>query len=203
VRGISTLRGQVDWVNFLAAHGAPVSRPVPSQRGVLVEQLPINDTFVSVVCYAHLPGEQPDVPTLTAEQWQTWGQVLGRLQALSAQYTPAQQHGRIEPWDAGMLRDRQAIPADQTLVLEKFDGLLRSLYALPKDQQSYGVIHGDFQAINLLVDKGVFWVIDFDACEYNWFIADIATSLYFALLKTRGDEYLCGYPGVQPGGAAR
>ena len=31
VRSFSTLHGQVDWVNFLAEHGAPVSRPVPSR----------------------------------------------------------------------------------------------------------------------------------------------------------------------------
>ncbi len=181
VRSFSTLQGQVDWVNFLARHGAPVSQPIPSQRGVLVEQLPVNDTVVSAVYYTHVPGERPEGRSWTAELFQTWGQVMGKLHALSAQYTPSPQHGQIDHWDESMSRDRSVIPADQQRVLERFDGLMQYLQALPKDQHSYGVIHGDFQANNLRLDQGMLRVIDFDACEYNWFVTDIATSLYFAL----------------------
>ena len=181
VRSFSALQGQVDWINFLAAHGVLVSRPVPSQQGGWVEQLPINDTFVSVVCYERVPGERPVVPTLSAEQWQIWGQTLGKLHALSTQYTPAQPHARIDHWDASATRDRQTIPADQTLVLEKFDALQHYFQALPTDAHVYGLIHNDLQANNLCLDNGRLWVIDFDGCEVNWFIFDIGTSLYFTL----------------------
>jgi len=179
-RSFSTLQGQVDWINFLAAHGALVSRPVPSQQGGLIEQLPINDTFVSVVCYEHVPGARPAVPTLTAEQWQIWGQTLGKLHALSTRYTP-QPHRRIDHWNASATRDRRTIPADQTLVLEKFDDLQYYFQTLPQASHVYGLIHNDLQANNLFLDNGRLWVIDFDGCEYNWFIFDLATSLYFTL----------------------
>ncbi|MDQ2996825.1 MAG: phosphotransferase [Chloroflexota bacterium] len=177
----STLQAQVDWVNFLAAHDAPVSHPVPSLHGVFVEQLPINDTFVSVICYECVPGERPEGTALTAELFQTWGEVLGKLHALSTQYTPPDLHAPIDHWDEGIIRDRQVIPADQTIVLKKYDALVEDAYALPKDQHCYGVIHGDVQANNLRIDQGVLRVIDFDNCAYNWFVTDLATSLYFTL----------------------
>jgi Ser/Thr protein kinase RdoA (MazF antagonist) len=181
VRSFSTLQSQIAWVNFLTAHGVPASRPVPSRQGLLVEQVHIADTLVSVVCYVCVPGDRPEGKTLTAELFQMWGQVLGQIHALSTQYVLPQQHEPIDQWYEGAQRDRRVIPADQRMVLEKFDALIQYFHALPKDQQSYGLIHGDFQANNLRVDQGVLRVFDFDACEFNWFVSDIATSLYFTL----------------------
>jgi Ser/Thr protein kinase RdoA (MazF antagonist) len=187
-RSFSTIQGQVDWVRFLVEHGVPASRPVASLRGVFVEQLPINDTSVSAVCYRSVPGERPQGLTLTAELFQAWGQLLGKIHALSTRYTPSQQNGRVGQWFEGATRDKRAIPADQRLVIEKHDALMHYVQALPKDQQTYGLIHGDFQANNLRVDKGVLSVFDFDDCEYNWFVSDLATSLYFALWETPANQ---------------
>lgn len=58
---------------------------------------------------------------------------------------------------------------------------LRCLTDNPEDGVYYGLIHNDLQANNLFLDNGRLWVIDFDGCEYNWFIFDLATSLYFTL----------------------
>ncbi|MEZ4737066.1 MAG: phosphotransferase [Caldilineaceae bacterium] len=179
-RSFASLQAQVEWVNFLAAHGALVSRPVPSQQGRLIEQLPNNDSFVFVVCYVHVPGARPAVPTLTAAEWQLWGQTLGKLHALSAQYTP-QSHGHTDHWNTRASRDRSTIPADQTLVLEKFDALQQYFQTLPQEPHVYGLVHNDIQANNLCLDNERFWVIDFDGYEYNWFVFDLATSLYFTL----------------------
>lgn len=188
VRTFAALQAQIDWVNFLAEHGVPVSRPVPSQQGGWVEQLSFNNSFVAVVCYEHVPGERPAVPTLSAEQWQTWGQTLGKLHALSTHYTPHSQYASLAHWDASAAHDRATIPVEQMHVLEKFDALQQTLQALPTDPQVYGVVHGDVQANNLCLDQGRLWVIDFDACGYHWFLLDIATSLYFTLWERPADQ---------------
>jgi Ser/Thr protein kinase RdoA (MazF antagonist) len=180
-RSFATMQSQVDWVNFLATHGAPVSRPVPSRNGAFVEQLPINDAAVSVVCYEHVPGERPKEATGTAELFQRWGQVMGQIHALSTRYRPAQRFAPIRAWDEDPTCARRHIPADQTRVLEKFDTLFGYFYTLPKHPQVYGLIHSDLQANNLRVQQGKIWVIDFDDCETNWFVADLATALYFIL----------------------
>lgn len=188
VRTFAALQAQIDWVNFLAEHNVQVSRPVPSQQGRLVEQLPFHHSFVSVVCYEHVPGERPKVPTLPAKQWQTWGQTLGRLHALSIRYAPPPSYTPIDPWNASAVHDRRAIPADQTLVLEKFDALQQTFHTLPAGPQVYGLIHGDVQANNLCLDNGTLWVIDFDGCTYHWFMMDIATSLYFTLWERPAEQ---------------
>ncbi|MCB0127939.1 MAG: phosphotransferase, partial [Caldilineaceae bacterium] len=181
VRSFATLQSQVHWLDFLATQGAPVSRPVPSPQGVLVEQLPLENALVSAVCYERVPGVRPAVPRLTAEQWQRWGETLGKLHALSMRYTPPLQQVPLTHWDAGVTQDRATIPAEQTHVLEKFDALQAYFQTLPTGPQLYGVIHGDCQANNLCLDHETFRVIDFDNCAYHWFLMDIATSLYFTL----------------------
>lgn len=181
VRSRSTLQGQVDWINFLAAHGVSVSRALPSPQGELVEQIAVEDGLRSVVCYAQAPGERPEGAALTAEFFQNWGQGIGKIHALTTRYTPPQARGRIAAWHDGIADKRQAIPADQGRVLEKFDALLVYLQTLPTDQQSFGLIHNDQQANNLRLHQGALTVIDFDDCEQNWFISDLATALYFTL----------------------
>ena len=181
VRSRSTLQGQVDWVNFLADHGAPVSRAWPSPQGALVEQLAVDDAVFSVVCYSQAPGERPAGEALTAEFFQNWGQVIGQLHALTTRYTPPQANWHIAAWHEGIANSRQAIPAEQGRVLEKFDALIAHCQSLPTDPGSFGLIHNDLQANNLRLHQGTLTVIDFDDCEYNWFISDLATALYFSL----------------------
>ena len=55
VRPFATLQSQVHWLDYLATQGAPVSRPVPSPRGVLVEQLPLENAFVSTLILITVP----------------------------------------------------------------------------------------------------------------------------------------------------
>ncbi len=188
VRSFATLQSQVHWLDFLATQGAAVSRPVPSPRGMLVEQVPLRSALVSTVCYARALGVRPPVPRSTAEQWQRWGETLGKLHALSARYTPPLNQAPLAQWDVNVTQDRATIPAEQTSVLAKFDALQAYLQTLPTDPQLYGMIHGDFQANNLCLDRETFWVIDFDNCTRHWFLTDIATSLYFALWERPGDQ---------------
>ncbi|MEZ4713755.1 MAG: phosphotransferase [Caldilineaceae bacterium] len=187
-RSFATLQSQVHWLDFLATEGAPVSPPVPSPQGVLVEKLPLENSLVSAVCYERASGVRPAVPRLTAEEWQRWGQTVGKLHALSTVYTPPLDQPPLAQWDANVTQDRTTIPAEQTRVLEKFDALQRYFQTLPTDSQVYGMIHGDFQANNLCLDHETFWVIDFDNCTYHWFLMDIATSLYYSLWERPTDQ---------------
>ena len=118
---------------------------------------------------------------MTAAQWQSWGQTLGKLHALSSVYPPPLDQAPLAQWDANVAQNRATIPAEQTRVLAKFDALQAYFQTLPTDTQVYGAIHGDFQANNLCLNHETFWMIDFDNCSYHWFLMDIATSLYYTL----------------------
>lgn len=81
---------------------------------------------------------------------------MGKLHRLSMHYPPPPQSESLDHWHTSASRDRATIPAEQTLVLEKFDALQHYFQALPTDPHSYGLIHGDVQANNLCLDHETF-----------------------------------------------
>jgi Ser/Thr protein kinase RdoA (MazF antagonist) len=57
------------------------------------------------------------------------------------------------------------------------------LDALPKNRDSYGLIHQDAHGGNLFVDEaGNITLFDFDDCVYSWFIYDIAVVLFYQVM---------------------
>ena len=105
-----------------------------------MEQVVVADALSSVVCYTEAPGERPEGAALTAEFFQNWGQLIGKLHALTTRYLPSSASWQIAAWHEGIADGRQAIPADQGRVLEKFDALVAHCQTLPTDQQSFGLI---------------------------------------------------------------
>ncbi len=77
------------------------------------------------------------------------------------------------------------IPGTETGVLEKAHHLYQRLHALPMSRDAYGLIHMDLHPWNFFYHDGEIVPFDFDDCLYSWFIADIATALYYITLIRR------------------
>jgi Ser/Thr protein kinase RdoA (MazF antagonist) len=209
-RGLAEVRSQVGWINYLAAHGGSVCKVVLSGRGNLVEEIKANDRDFSAVCYERASGRRPEAGDFTAEHFQKWGQLLGKVHAITVSYSPTQAYQGLPDRQDSLLRKRRQIPADQHLILDKFDALLDQVQRLPKDGNSYGLTHGDFQANNLILDHGTLTLFDFDDCQYCWFISDLAIALYFTLWEPHPgydnlafatfvlDNMLAGYRAEKP-----
>jgi Ser/Thr protein kinase RdoA (MazF antagonist) len=181
IRAEETIRGQVAWLHYLARQGAPVCRVLPSPQGKLVEGLATEGRPYSLVCYEEVRGRRPEGADLTAALFRQWGKLLGEIHALSSVYTPELEAGPLPEWAEAARQWPQEIPADQGLVLAQYTRLIAELDALPKSRETFGLIHGDFQANNMRFDQGQVTVFDFDDCMYHWFAADIAICLYFTL----------------------
>jgi Ser/Thr protein kinase RdoA (MazF antagonist) len=115
------------------------------------------------------------------EYFQNWGRVLGRMHALAKDYQPPSDQVKRPVWFE-IHKPRQMIetrvPNRLTVVRERILSLLEEVIALPKDRESYGLIHGDFNDGNFTVDytNGDMTVFDFDDCCYFWFIYELASA---------------------------
>jgi len=112
------------------------------------------------------------------EYFQNWGQVLGQMHRLTKTYRPL---------SAAMRRPGMAhlgyfyrIPVwrSPAVIQAKYEHLIVDLHALPKDADSYGLIHFDFNDGNFTVDydNGDITVFDFDDCCYFWFMFELASA---------------------------
>jgi Ser/Thr protein kinase RdoA (MazF antagonist) len=183
-RSADLVRGEVDWINYLAEGGAGVARAVESKQGRLVETIDdgLGGHFL-VTAFVKASGQ-----TLSSDGWtepfmERYGRLLGRMHALAKSYGPADPARRRPKWDDPiMLEVEKWLPDSDGAILEHYRELLATLDALPKGPESYGLIHQDAHAGNFFVDDaGRITLFDFDDCCYSWFAYDIALVLFYAV----------------------
>ena len=187
-RTLAQIQAELDFVTYLSDHGVNVSRPVPSCSGNLVETVQAAGHPFHIVSFIKGKGMRvPDngyryrADAPIEEYFQNWGQVLGKMHALTKDYHPTSETIRRPTW-FDLHKSRLALvsqlPERLHRVKAKSQSLLDEIRALPKDKNAFGLIHGDFNDGNFTVDysNGDITVFDFDDSCYFWFMYEIATA---------------------------
>jgi Ser/Thr protein kinase RdoA (MazF antagonist) len=181
-RSIPMIQGEVNWINYLVAGGVPAARAILSQNGKLVE--PIDDgqgEHFLATAFVKARGGHPKRAEWTPRFLEAYGAMMGRMHALSKRYKPDPSTWRPQ-WDDPENLVEQFLPPSEVRVIEKYRALMEYLRALPRDADSYGLIHQDAHTGNLFVDEaGNITLFDFDDCVYGPFIYDIAMVLFYAV----------------------
>ncbi|MBN2388029.1 MAG: phosphotransferase [Anaerolineales bacterium] len=189
-RSPDLIRGEVEWINYLADGGVTVARAVLSTAGELVE--PLDDgQGGQFLCTAFVKarGGIARKEQINARLFHNYGCLLGRMHALAKTYTPSNPAWKRYAWDSpeNSTPDRQ-LSKDETLIREKYRALLAHLRTLPCDRDGYGMIHQDAHLGNLFVDENyTLTLFDFDDCVYGHFIYDIAMVLFYVSMGEKKD----------------
>ncbi len=187
-RTVEQIRAELHFVNYLAENGVRVSTPVPSQRGELLETVWVEGIPLHMVCFIKGRGKRvpdngyryrEDAPI--EEYFQNWGRVLGQMHALTKRYQPVSKQVKRPGWFEIHKLDPviEARVADRLpIVRSQIESLMGEIRALPREKDSYGLIHGDFNDGNFTVDytNGDMTVFDFDDSCYFWFIYELASA---------------------------
>jgi Ser/Thr protein kinase RdoA (MazF antagonist) len=184
-RSPSLILGEVNWMNYLADCGASVPRAILSDKGKLVEG--IDDGcggFFLATAFVKADGRPPWEVGWTTDLFEKYGRLLGRVHTLSKRYQPPDVDGRRPQWDDPIMQDiERNLPAAEAIVVDKYRAVMEHVCALPRDTESYGLIHFDAHEANLLVDDdGNITLLDFDDCAYGWFVYDIAVVLFYTVM---------------------
>lgn len=181
-RSVKLIRGEADWINYLAAGGAPVARAVLSEAGNLVE--PLEDgqggEFLCTA-FIHAPGREIRRQQVNESLIINYGHLIGRMHALAKSYQVSDPAWMRYAWDGpeNNTAERQ-MPAKEALALEKYRLVLAYLQGLPREANGYGMIHQDAHLGNAYVDNdNQITLFDFDDCVYGHFIYDIAMVLFY------------------------
>jgi len=184
-RSEALIRGEADWINYLASGGVNAARVVPSQGGNLVERIPDGQggAFLSTV-FDHAPGKPAWEVGLSYPLFLTLGQTIGRMHRLTQVYSPTDPEAHRPQWDDPiMLMDPGWLPDAGWRVREKYAEIVDWCRSLHRDNENYGLIHFDAHAGNYFVDpKGQIHLFDFDDCHYSWFSNDIAIVLFYMVM---------------------
>lgn len=104
-----------------------------------------------------------------------------RLHELSKRYNPTL---RRHTWKSNeyLLQAKNVLPSEHQPILQALDELKAQLAVLPASEDQFGLIHGDNNVGNFMVDEaGGITLFDFDECQYSWYVEDIAVQLYYLL----------------------
>jgi Ser/Thr protein kinase RdoA (MazF antagonist) len=179
------IHGEVDWINYLAAGGAGVAKAVLSSNGEMVEA--INDgqggQFLATA-FVKARGDSARRSGRWNERlFLAYGRLLGRIHRLSKAYQPTQAAWRRPQWDhPDMQFAERFLQADNAIVLAKYRELIAYLQALPRELDSYAMIHQDAHAGNFFVDEDYnLTLFDFDDCVYGHFAYDLAMVVFYAV----------------------
>ncbi len=184
-RTVPLIQGEVDWLNYLARGGASVARAILSERGNLVELIDDGrgENFLATA-FVKAKGQAPSRATMTPAVFETYGRLIGRMHALTKEYEPRDPAWRRLAWDdPEMLEVERHLPESEAVARERFRALMKHLNALPKDKETYGLIHQDAHGGNFFLDEvGQITLFDFDDCAYSWFMNDLAIVLFYAAM---------------------
>jgi Ser/Thr protein kinase RdoA (MazF antagonist) len=185
LKPVDQIRAELHFLNHLAQHGVRVSRPLPSLQGNLIETVQAEGICFVIVSFVKGKGMRvpdngyryrEDAPI--DEYYRNWGAMLGRMHAASRSYRPISPSITRPEWFARVpcaAIDRR-VPDRYPVVRQRFHDLLAQLRALPRDEPSFGLIHGDFNDGNFTVDysNGEMTVFDFDDACYFWYVYELA-----------------------------
>ena len=158
---------------------------IPGGKWLRIE---VGDSYFMVYVFEKAVGNSPRSDTWDMNFFEKWGQTIGRMHRRTKTFAPSDEAYRRFHWyDDYAMNIETYIPASQPLLLEKCLAIRRKLYDLPRDDESYGLIHCDMHHGNFYVENGNLTVFDFDDCRYHWFAFDIAIPLFYVLRDARID----------------
>ncbi len=184
-RSFEEILAETHFINYLYTNAAPVSNPIKSQAGNFVEKLDSVGRSFYVVAFNKAKGIRlPDNNyqyrdgISIDEYFHNYGKTLGKMHRLTKSYLPPDQKIVRPEWLTNMKEKTipRFLPKDRINLISKIRVLCDEAEFLPKDRDSYGLIHADFGDGNFVIDydTGNITVFDFDDCAYSWFMYDLA-----------------------------
>jgi len=183
------VQAEVAWKCYLSDSGIRVARPVRSPDNLFVETIDHEDGLYTACVSEKVPGAAPAESDWNESLYREWGRTMGRMHKLTKDYVPDKDAPHRRQWhEQNSLKAEQLLPPEQKEIIDRCYALMDKLHKLPVTRDSFGLVHMDFHASNFFVEnvgKGTgsaspqIWLFDFEDCQYDFFMNDIATPLLY------------------------
>jgi Ser/Thr protein kinase RdoA (MazF antagonist) len=193
-RRLDTIKNELAIIEHVRQRGVDAVRPVASLNGRFVESVETPIGTYHAVLFAGIPGQHKDPDTIAPAEAFAWGATAGRLHNDLAS-VPSQYNLKPPAWTTMIEAAKAASPG----VRQEAIRLERVLDGLPRDASTYGLLHNDLELDNLIWNRAVPTVLDFDEYSDGWYLHDIAKALDEILVDSkisgdeRGQAFLAGY----------
>jgi amicoumacin kinase len=182
---------EMDWIYYLAENNISVSIPLKTNNNELVICSQEKDVDYIITAFGMVNGHHWDKNN--PDKWNdkiffNWGKLMGDMHRLTKQYKPTSVYKARDITNGlywGSFFDCLKVFPSLHKVTQN---LLDVIKDLPKDKDSYGLIHSDMHQENFYLDGDKINIFDFDDSLYGWFSLDIGIALFHALWWGRKDD---------------
>ena len=175
--------GEMEWLAFLHKRGISVSMPLPMSDGQLVSLLVSKNKYHDVCAFEKAHGTHCDKNnpnTWNTDIVEDWGYTMGCMHRETKEFRNSDDCFRRGIFDGrdGLNDSLVLVP----MIREFAHGLVSQLLALPRNKDTFGLIHSDFHLNNFFALNNKVHVFDFDDSWYGYFALDIGIVLHHALI---------------------
>lgn len=179
---------ELKWMKYLSDHLAQIVQPQKSVHDKLYEVFTTANKSYLLCLFEKAPGKIVDVNNpseFNKELFFNLGVLMGNIHKLTIKYEGNIPTSKFDWYSSEYSWRNQNVIMDEEVrqYQKKYRDEIRKL---PIHQDHYGIIHWDIHTDNFHVDHGHIKLFDFDACEYNWYTADIASAVFFMIQKGAG-----------------
>ena len=174
---------EVNYTNFLYKEGLGVSPTISSLDGKVIEKITLNNKEILTILYKSAPGIHLPRNQWNANIFKELGRQIGRLHRFSQKFEEISPIKYINDWhDNEEYAFLKYIPEEETTIRDIAREVLLTIQQIPKNYSNYGLLHGDLWLENILVDHdSKLTMVDFQDCEKNFYIFDLAVPVYSAM----------------------
>lgn len=179
---------ELGWMMYLSEHLEGIVRPQKSRMNRLYEVIDVAGEQYILCLMEKAPGKivDPACPDEFNESlFFDLGALMGDMHRLTVDYEGNVRKPELE-WTGAANAWRYENPILDESVRQYQRKYCDELCALPIGKDNYGIIHWDIHTDNFFVDNGAIRIFDFDACQFNWYAADMASAIFFMVLKGAG-----------------
>lgn len=176
---------ELNWMAYLSQHMKGIVKPIKSVNNRLYEIISVNENSYILYLMEKATGKivNSDNPMEFNETlYFNLGALMGGMHRLTIDYAG----NTVNPyfvWDNDTYSWRGKYPISDDDVRISESNYKNELNTLPITKESYGIIHYDIHTDNFFVDNDKITLFDFDACQFNFYAADIASALFFMVQK--------------------
>jgi len=173
------LKEEIKFIKILDDYNVPIAKPLKILSNKFIEEIESNEELYFLTVFEKAKGVDWNKKEHTDQNFYNAGKALGKIHKASKNTNIK---FKRDSWDDNQYLEIAENVIPDKKIIKNLEEFKEGLGELPTNKDSYGLTHGDYFFGNLIYDNDKITVIDFDECEYNWFIYDIAVYLFYYLL---------------------
>ena len=178
-RKISDIKHEMEWLDDLRKYISDITYIIPSLTNSIAEEFSIDDNEYCVSQFKLIHGEKANAENRDDQYFYIVGKLLGKIHSISyKEQKEGLKFNRCKWYEKNSFDFSYLKDYVSSEILSKLHTRIEKIKSYPEVPETFGMIHGDFQVNNILIEWDNAKSFNFDNCCYGYYMSDITTAIF-------------------------